>query len=181
VSSWDSQAEYEQIASEASAAVRSGAAAVDLAEFFEHEFLHIFGHADLGVWNASYGRSFMHVITRPMIAVLLLAAGGTSTWAQDPVQVAPDNFKVLLENEQVRVLEFRDQPGDKLSEHSHPNYLVYFFNPGKRAFVLPDGKRAQVEYEAGEVRWLKPVTHSEENTGTQGARTLIIELKEQGG
>jgi beta-alanine degradation protein BauB len=151
------------------------------AEFFEHEFLHIFGHADLGVWNASYGRSFMHVITRPMIAVLLLAAGGTSTWAQDPVQVAPDNFKVLLENEQVRVLEFRDQPGDKLSEHSHPNYLVYFFNPGKRAFVLPDGKRAQVEYEAGEVRWLKPVTHSEENTGTQGARTLIIELKEQGG
>jgi hypothetical protein len=49
VSSWDSQAEYEQIASEASAAVRSGAAAVDLAEFFEHEFLHIFGHADLGV------------------------------------------------------------------------------------------------------------------------------------
>jgi hypothetical protein len=123
----------------------------------------------------------MSVIVRTAAAFLLLATGGTGTWAQDPVQVAPDNYKVLLENEQVRVLEFRDQPGDKISEHSHPNYLVYFFNPGKRAFFLPDGKTVQVEYKAYEVRWLKSVTHSEENIGTQGARTLIIELKEQGG
>lgn len=67
-----------------------------------------------------------------------------------------------------------------MPEHSQPEYLVYFFNPDKPAFVLPGGGTAQVEVKAGEVRWLTPLTHSEENIDTQGTRILIIGVRGKG-
>ena len=102
-------------------------------------------------------------------------------WPQDVVQVAPDKYEVLLENDQVRVLEFRDQPGDKIPMHSHPDYVVYFLKPMERRFSMPDGRTVDAKAQAGEARWLKAVTHAEENIGSEGAGVLIIELKGQGG
>ena len=43
--------------------------------------------------------------------------------AQDPVPVYPDNYKVLkvlVENDQVRVLDFKLRKGDTEDVHSHP-------------------------------------------------------------
>ena len=112
----------------------------------------------------------------PPGVVALLA---TAALAQDPVEVAPDHYKVLLEDERVRVLEFKDQPGDRIPLHSHPDYLVYFVEPMKRRFGSADGKTVDAEAAAGEARALKAVTHTEENIGDVGAHVLIIEFKEQ--
>lgn len=101
-----------------------------------------------------------------------------SAFAQDPVEVAPDHYRVVLEDERVRVLEFTDQPGDKIAMHRHPDYLVYFIEPMKRRFGSSDGKTVDVEVAAGEARSLKAVTHTEENIGDVGARVLIIEFKD---
>ena len=54
--------------------------------------------------------------------------------AQDPAKADSDKYKVVLENERVRVLEYRDKPGDKTTMHAHPDFLVV-----ARAPVLLNG------------------------------------------
>jgi hypothetical protein len=53
----------------------------------------------------------------PMMSVLLttltLLLVTKATMAQDPVQAASQNYKVLFENDRVRVLEYRSKPGEK--------------------------------------------------------------------
>jgi hypothetical protein len=46
----------------------------------------------------------------------LLAVLWTTSRAQDPVKASPQYYKVLLENDQVRVLEYRLKAGDKEPE-----------------------------------------------------------------
>jgi hypothetical protein len=48
----------------------------------------------------------------PFTVSALLAAASPAS-AQDPVKLSPQFYRVLLENEHVRVLEFRAKPGDK--------------------------------------------------------------------
>lgn len=36
----------------------------------------------------------------------------------------PDKYTVVLENERVRVLEYRDEPGAKTSPHYHPDSVM---------------------------------------------------------
>lgn len=50
---------------------------------------------------------------------------------QNPVDVAPNVYSVLFENDKVRLLEVREKPGDGSSMHSHPDYLVYGLGDGK--------------------------------------------------
>src|SRR5436309_11260691 len=62
--------------------------------------------------------------------------------AQDPTQAAASNFKVLLENDRVRVLDFHGKAGEKIAMHSHPAYISYRF-PGaeKRRSLLRTVRR----------------------------------------
>ena len=111
-------------------------------------------------------------------ACALLIGGTGAALADDPLQVAPDNYTLLLENDQVRVLEFKDQPGDKIPMHTHgSDYLVYFVAPMDRRFEMADGKTVDVQAPAGEARWLGPVTHTEENIGSEAAHVVIVEFK----
>ncbi len=97
--------------------------------------------------------------------------------AQDAAVVAPDSYKVLLDNDRVRVLEYQIKPGKKDAMHSHPAYIVFSITPGKFMFTLPDGKTMVRELKAGGVMFLEAETHSTENMGAE-ANGLIIELKE---
>ncbi len=108
--------------------------------------------------------------------VALLFLAGTAL-AQDPVKVAPTNFKVLLENDRVRVLEFRSQPGEKIRMHSHPAYVVYSFSGGKTKYTYPDGKTEEREGQAGAAVWREAVTHATEHLGPGEAHVLLVELK----
>jgi hypothetical protein len=94
------------------------------------------------------------------------------------VKVAPEQYKVLLENDRVRVLEYRSKPGDKEAMHSHPANLIYMLSTSKVKFTLPDGEATESELKAGEVTWREAETHAVENIGTTEAHVLIIELKE---
>ena len=97
---------------------------------------------------------------------------------QDPVKVAPKAFKVLLENDRVRVLEYRAKPGEKEPMHSHPDSFVYSLSPYKIKVNFPDGTTDMRKGKAGEAIWQEAETHSSENMGTADARALIVELKE---
>ena len=44
--------------------------------------------------------------------------------ADDPVTTNPDLYRVVFENERVRVLEYQDAPGDRTEPHGHPDSVM---------------------------------------------------------
>jgi hypothetical protein len=123
-------------------------------------------------------KNLTHLIMGGLLVALALVFTTKTVVAQDPVQVAPEQYKVLLENDRVRVLEYRSQPGDKEAMHSHPANVIYMLSTFKAKFTLPDGKTTESELKAGEVTWREAETHVVENIGTTEGHVLIIELKE---
>ncbi|WP_199287557.1 cupin domain-containing protein [Pollutimonas thiosulfatoxidans] len=97
--------------------------------------------------------------------------------AQDATQTDGDKYKVVLENECVRVLEYRDQPGDKTQQHRHPAFVLYALSPFERTLTLPDGKVLRRQFKAGEVMWSEAQTHIGANVGQTATHVLITELK----
>ena len=109
-------------------------------------------------------------------SALLLSVAAVS--AQDAAKIQPDKNKVLFENEQVRVLEVKNEPGGTLDMHSHPDHLVYFLKGGKAKFTNADGTVAEMEGKSGDVRWVEAVTHKVHNTGPDPIHVIVVELKE---
>jgi quercetin dioxygenase-like cupin family protein len=107
-------------------------------------------------------------------------AAAVASWgpgAQDPVQQNPEFYKILLENDDVRVLEYRLKPGQKESLHSHPDGVVYGFNASKIRVTSADGKVTESAGKAGDVFWRKSVTHALENVGDTDVHSLAVEIK----
>jgi len=118
----------------------------------------------------------MQVFRLTLGTLALCCVGVATARAQDPVQVAPNHFKVLLENDQVRVLDFQAQGGEKIPMHSHPAYLTYDISgSGTTKFTSPDGKTTESENKAGRTTWHQPATHASEATAEVHA--LLVELK----
>ena len=95
----------------------------------------------------------------------------------DPAKVAGNAYKVVLENDQVRLLEVRAKSGTKIPMHAHPAYVAYAVNDMKAEFVDDTGKTQQVEEKAGHTIWKEPETHAV-NIQSGDARVLVIELKQ---
>ena len=112
-----------------------------------------------------------------LVLVLVLINYGYST-AQDPAKTDSDKYKVVLENERVRVLEYRDRPGDKTTMHMHPDLVVVARSAFRRRLTLPGGKTMVREFKPGEILWTDAQSHIGENIGETDTHVLIIELKE---
>lgn len=94
----------------------------------------------------------------------------------DPVTTNPELYRVILENEHVRVLEYADEPGDRTQPHVHPDSVMYTLTSFRRRLVSA-GREAVVEMPAGTARWLPAQEHSGENIGETETRVLFVELK----
>jgi quercetin dioxygenase-like cupin family protein len=97
--------------------------------------------------------------------------------AADAVAVAPDIYKVVLENDRVRVLDARGQPGDKTELHSHPAMVAIAITECHLRFGFPDGQTADAELKPGEAIYLEPVEHTTEIRGTGAVQMVLVELK----
>jgi quercetin dioxygenase-like cupin family protein len=106
-----------------------------------------------------------------------LVALGTVAHAHDPVHTDGDKYKVKIENARVRVLEYKDLPGEKTHEHSHPAFVLVALSPFKRKITLPDGKAMIREFKAGDVLWSEAQTHIGDNIGDLPTHVLMIEMK----
>ena len=95
----------------------------------------------------------------------------------DAVSVAPDQYKVLLENDRVRVLETRYSPGAKSDVHSHPDLVGIALTPAKARLSLTAGDPIDLELTAGESFFIEAQEHSVENTGTSEFLVILVELK----
>jgi len=96
----------------------------------------------------------------------------------DPTKTDADKYKVIFENERVRVLEYRDEPGQATSPHDHPDSVMYTLSSFDRRLIAGDGDARDVSLGEGDVRWLDAQTHSGENTGQTPTHVLFVELKE---
>ncbi|TVT54233.1 MAG: cytoplasmic protein [Sedimenticola thiotaurini] len=98
-------------------------------------------------------------------------------FAQDPVISDGDKYKVIFENDKVRVLDYKDQPGEKTHEHSHPAFVLYALVPFKRNIMLPNGKILMREFKAGDVLYSDEQTHIGENVGETPTHIIMVEMK----
>jgi beta-alanine degradation protein BauB len=96
----------------------------------------------------------------------------------DPTVTDPDKYKVVFENERVRVLEYRDEPGESTSPHEHPDSIMYTLSSFERRLIGAGGESRNVTLGSGEVRWLDAQTHSGHNTGDTPTHVLFVEFKE---
>jgi beta-alanine degradation protein BauB len=95
----------------------------------------------------------------------------------DPTETDPDKYKVIFENDRVRVLEYRDKPGDRTSPHGHPDSVMYTLSSFERRLIHGDQQR-DVQLEAGRVVWISAQEHAGENIGSTESHSVFVELKE---
>jgi len=95
----------------------------------------------------------------------------------DAAIVAPNLYKVLVENDRVRVLEYRAKPGDKAAMHSHPALAAYALSGGKVKFTSPSGDTEEAQLEDGQAMFFEATDHATENVGTSEVHIVLVELK----
>jgi len=98
--------------------------------------------------------------------------------APDPTESDGGKYRVVLENDHVRVLRYHDEPGEKTHLHYHPHaFVMYALKPFRRKLSFADGKVRERVFAADEADWLPAQTHSGENTGDAPTEGLLIEVK----
>lgn len=109
---------------------------------------------------------------------VLLSLSLSASPAQDPVKVDPQHYKVVLENDQVRVLRITYPTGGKSVMHQHPDSVAVFLTDQAVKFTLPDGKSETVTAKAGDAIWTPAGKHLPENTGTKPLELILVEVKD---
>jgi beta-alanine degradation protein BauB len=95
----------------------------------------------------------------------------------DPVETNPDHYRVVFENERVRVLEYTDRPGDRTTPHSHPDSVMHTLSSFRRRLYHGDSER-DVELAEGTTGWLPAQVHAGYNIGDTPTHVLFVELKD---
>ena len=109
------------------------------------------------------------------VTVMLLAVN--VAMAQDALKVAPKNYKVLLENQRVRVLDLHIRPSEKIPMHSQLASVNYYLSGCRIKATLPNGKTTELDRTEGETLFSEAGMHAAENVGHTDVHVLIVELK----
>ena len=116
-------------------------------------------------------------MSRAIIILAGLFASAVPAFAQDPVKVAPKNYSVVFENDQVRVLRVVVAPGEKTPMHEHPANVVIPLTAATVRFTLPDGTTQEATMTPGTPVWDPGGKHGGENVGQNRVEAFIVELK----
>ena len=96
----------------------------------------------------------------------------------DALKASPENFKLLLENDQVRVLEYTLKPGTKDITHTHPPKSSYIISGGQLKVHFENGDSSIFDDKAGTTSWMDYVgKHWVENIGTTEIKIILTEVK----
>ena len=103
-------------------------------------------------------------------------SNATPASSQDPLVVGPTIYRVILENDRVRVLEARFKPGERIGPHAHPDHVVVVTSAGKLAITNAEGTR-EIDAKVGDTFYSPAETHSAQNVGTTEFVCVVTELK----
>jgi quercetin dioxygenase-like cupin family protein len=119
----------------------------------------------------------MKLLLKTLLLLFLGCCLSQTTFAQDPVKVAPKNYRVRLDNDKVRVLDVWLKPGDKIPMHSHPDSVIYVLTGGMGKFTDENGKTTTVAMRTGQCTWRNDEKHAVQNVGRHSMHVLQVELK----
>ena len=98
----------------------------------------------------------------------------------DAVKASPANFRLLLENEHVRVVEYALRAGERDQWHTHPARVSYVVSGGTVRVTGADGRSLVFEEKPGDTTWSEPAPrHIVENIGPTPVKTILVEVKER--
>lgn len=106
-----------------------------------------------------------------------MSTGAVQAPGSDPVKVDSKHYKVVLENDRVRVVRVNYPPGEKSVMHGHPENLAVFLSDGQAKFTSPDGKSEERSWKAGEVMQSPAEQHLPENVSNKPIDVVLIEFK----
>jgi hypothetical protein len=117
------------------------------------------------------------------LAAVAVAIGAAPAASQgqdlDVLKVIPENYKLVLDNPFVRVLEARIPPGTVEPPHRHMRGIsVCMTEYTIESRALPDGEWVRSERKAGVVYWSEASLHQVRNIGKTPSHTIRIELKQ---
>jgi hypothetical protein len=117
---------------------------------------------------------------RKLLRFLVLtsvAAAIVSVFAQDPVKVSPNHYRVEVENEFVRVLRSSGGAHARTSLHEHPANVVIYLTDADVRVVGPDGVEKDSHRKRGDAIWNEPQKHERINLSDQPYELIQVELK----
>ena len=96
----------------------------------------------------------------------------------DIVQTSPNQARVLMENEQVRIVEYFIKPGDKDVWHTHPPRSSYVVAGGKVKVYTENAEPKISEVKTGTSSWAdQGAKHYVENVGETDIKIILTEIK----
>jgi hypothetical protein len=111
-------------------------------------------------------------------AILASFSGASAQTAEPTYKADPDVYKIVYEDEKVRIIESTRKAGvtDKL--HGHPlKSIVYGVTECKTAQTA-DGKTTETDTKPGTARALPVIpAHTAKNIGSEDCKQLFVELK----
>jgi len=143
------------------------------------------GPAEVQWWAAQDRRALLLArrTAAPLIRIELKQPPGPATAPKrtlrpDAMIAAPDVYRLIFENERVRVMRVNSPPGHTVPTHEHAlrRAVVYYTDMNARV-VTPDGKAMIAQRKAGEVSWNQPATHEETNLAATPFEAVVVELK----
>ena len=117
------------------------------------------------------------------IACLIVAVAWMRTSAlqnddQDVLKVIPENYKLVIDNPFVRVLEAHIPAGTEEKPHRHLRGVsVCMTEYTLESRILPDGQWTRNPRKLGTVYWSEASLHQVRNIGTTMSHTIRNELK----
>jgi beta-alanine degradation protein BauB len=94
----------------------------------------------------------------------------------DPLMTASNVYKLLNENDRVRVLEVVSKPGEVAKMHHHPDHVIYAVMGGKAALTT-GGKTQEMEIKTGTTIFMDAQDHEMKNIGNTTIDLVVMELK----
>jgi hypothetical protein len=111
------------------------------------------------------------------IRVELKGAPETTPLALDAVQVEPARFKVVFENDRVRVVRLRFGPHERGVMVSHPPRVLVTLTEVSVKLLFADGRTDERGAPAGVAAWLDNETLQTENARAEPLEVVLVEPK----
>lgn len=98
------------------------------------------------------------------IALLLSVAlsipvGPAAGAAEDSILVNPSLYRVVLENDQVRVTELLAPAGSGAATHAQPAAVMVSVAKARFEVTATDGEKSIIDLDPGQVEWIDPTEH----------------------
>lgn len=100
--------------------------------------------------------------------------------AQDPLKVAAGNYKMILENAAVRIMQVTYPPGAKTVMHSHPDVVAVVLQGGKMRFTDAKGVNTDSDLGNDTALYMGATSHANTNIGSTTQSVILVEFKTPG-